>query len=105
MNNTPGGARLVAIDTVETSAATSEPDEVQHAPDYIVNGEEFWNVERLLDRRQRRKSRRGRPAVEYLVRWENHGPENDTWEPRTSLIRDVPDIVREFDTASLKPED
>ncbi|KAI1291664.1 hypothetical protein F5Y03DRAFT_388333 [Xylaria venustula] len=92
---------LVAVDTVEINAATSEPDEIQRVPDYIVNGEEFWNVERLLDRRLRRKSRKGRPAVEYLVRWENHGPENDTWEPRKSLKQDVPDMVREFDTAYL----
>ena len=42
MNNTPGGARsLIAVDIVETSAATSKPDEVQYVPDYIVNGEEF----------------------------------------------------------------
>ena len=37
-------------------------------PDYIINGEEFWNIERLLDRRQKRKGRRGRPAIEYQVR-------------------------------------
>ena len=101
-NNTLGGAgSLVAVGTVETNAATSEPDKVQRLPDYIVDGEEFWNVECLLDRRQRRKGRRGRPAIEYRVRWENHGPENDTWEPRNSLKRDVPDMVREFDTAFL----
>jgi hypothetical protein len=102
MNKTSGGARsLVAVDTVETDTPTSEPDEVQRVPDYIVNGEEFWNVERLMDRRLRRKGRRGRPAIEYRVRWENHGPENDTWEPRKSLKRDVPDMVREFDAAFL----
>ena len=92
---------LVAVDTVETDAAMTELDEVQRVPDYVVNGEEFWNVERLLDRRLRQKRGRGRPAIEYLVRWENHGPEHDTWEPRKSLIRHVPDMVREFDTAYL----
>ncbi|KAI3327466.1 hypothetical protein F4824DRAFT_484708 [Ustulina deusta] len=98
--NTPGEASLV-VDTVETNAATSEPDKVQRVPDYIVNGKAFWNVQCFLDRRLRRKGRRGRPAIEYLVRWENHGPENDTWEPRKSLKRDVPDMVREFDAAFL----
>ncbi|KAK9538269.1 hypothetical protein VZT92_003454 [Zoarces viviparus] len=42
--------------------------------------EEFYEVERIVDRR---KSKKGK--VEYLVRWRGYGSEGDTWEPETHL--------------------
>ena len=93
----------LAGNTTVFDTAMSGLDEAPQGPAYVVNGEEFWNVERILDRRTRRKGGRGRPTIEYLVCWENHGEEHerwdDTWEPRTSLILDVPKNVREFDKA------
>lgn len=95
----------LAGNTIGIDTVMSGLDEAPQGPAYVVNGEEFWNVEHILDRRTRRKGRRGRPTIEYLVRWENRGEEHkmwdDTWEPRTSLMRDVPNKVREFDKAYL----
>jgi hypothetical protein len=51
-------------------------------------------VEILLRRRKKRNS------YEYLVKWEGYTkyPEHDSsWEPRSNLMKDVPDMVREFD--------
>ncbi|XP_068998315.1 LOW QUALITY PROTEIN: chromodomain Y-like protein [Embiotoca jacksoni] len=42
--------------------------------------EEFYEVERIVDRRRNRKGK-----VEYLVRWRGYGSEGDTWEPETHL--------------------
>uniref|UniRef100_A0A3Q0R5T1 Chromodomain Y like n=1 Tax=Amphilophus citrinellus TaxID=61819 RepID=A0A3Q0R5T1_AMPCI len=42
--------------------------------------EEFYEVERIVDRRRNRKGR-----VEYLVRWRGYGSEGDTWEPESHL--------------------
>lgn len=58
-------------------------------------------MEFLRDRRRRRDIRTGRWVVEYLVCWENCGAESDTWEPKASLERDVPAIVRAFEEGLL----
>ncbi|XP_042354367.1 chromodomain Y-like protein [Plectropomus leopardus] len=42
--------------------------------------EEFYEVERIVDRRRNRKGK-----VEYLVRWRGYGADSDTWEPETHL--------------------
>ncbi|XP_068197762.1 chromodomain Y-like protein isoform X2 [Antennarius striatus] len=47
--------------------------------------EDFYEVERIVDRR---RSRRGR--VEYLVRWRGYGPGGDTWEPEAHLSTCLP---------------
>ncbi|XP_059200784.1 chromodomain Y-like protein [Centropristis striata] len=42
--------------------------------------EEFYEVERIVDRRKNKKGK-----VEYLVRWRGYGSEGDTWEPEGHL--------------------
>ncbi|XP_054482976.1 chromodomain Y-like protein [Anoplopoma fimbria] len=42
--------------------------------------EEFYEVERIVDKRKNKKGK-----VEYLVRWRGYGSEGDTWEPETHL--------------------
>ena len=53
------------------------------------NGDEVWLVERILAQRKR-----GR-ADEFLVQWKGYPPEENTWEPRSSL-RGAPDALAEF---------
>ncbi|XP_056266516.1 chromodomain Y-like protein [Pseudoliparis swirei] len=42
--------------------------------------EEFYEVERIVDKRKTKKGN-----VEYLVRWRGYGSEGDTWEPEGHL--------------------
>ncbi|XP_061694825.1 chromodomain Y-like protein [Syngnathoides biaculeatus] len=42
--------------------------------------EDFYEVERIVDKRKNRKGR-----TEYLVRWRGYGCEGDTWEPESHL--------------------
>lgn len=47
-------------------------------PAVVVDGEDEYEIEKLL---QKRRIRRGRGwSTQYLVRWLTYGPEDDTWE-------------------------
>ncbi len=50
-------------------------------PILTLEGEEEYEVERILDHRTAGRSRR----LEFLVRWSGYGPEHDRWEPQDNL--------------------
>ncbi|XP_051943945.1 chromodomain Y-like protein [Hippocampus zosterae] len=52
--------------------------------------EDFYEVERIVDKRKNRKGR-----TEYLVRWRGYGCEGDTWEPEVHLTTCMP-YVHDF---------
>ncbi|KDN69113.1 hypothetical protein CSUB01_12601, partial [Colletotrichum sublineola] len=64
-----------------------EPVEVDGAPEY--------EVERLVDRRI--KWRKGRPTVEYLVKWKGYSPASNTWEPRENLEPNAGETVASYE--------
>ncbi|KAE9290632.1 hypothetical protein PR003_g25242 [Phytophthora rubi] len=91
------------------SEATPRPYETtfrRDGPPPLVDasGARRWIAERIVDHETRRTraigsaltSRRTR-AIEmyYRVRWLGFPPAEDTWEPRTRLVEDIPDIVKE----------
>lgn len=45
----------------------------------IVNGEEEFDVEAILDCRRRYNQ------VQYLIKWKGYGPENNSWEPESNI--------------------
>ena len=49
-----------------------------------LKGEPIFTVDKLLGHRFVGLGRRKK--LEYLVRWKDYGPENDTWEPRKNLL-------------------
>eukprot|EP01132_Coremiostelium_polycephalum_P009074 gene9074-11114_t len=54
--------------------------------------EEGTKVEKILDK----KKIKG--VIHYLVKWVGYNDEEDnTWEPRSTLLEDVPDIVNEYE--------
>ncbi|KAL4007301.1 hypothetical protein ACER0C_001153 [Sarotherodon galilaeus] len=57
-------------------------------PARLVDGQEVFNITRIMDSR-----RRGR-GVQYLVDWEGYGPEERSWVPRSAVL--APGLLREF---------
>ncbi|HEV7736862.1 MAG TPA: hypothetical protein VGO47_05740, partial [Chlamydiales bacterium] len=57
-------------------------------PPVLVEGEQEWEVEEVLD------SRMFRGQLEYLIRWKGFGIEESSWEPRTNVH--APQLVAKF---------
>jgi len=55
----------------------------------IIEGEEEWEVERILNKRQ------VRGKDKYLVRWKGFTAESDTWEGRENL-KNAQEVIEEF---------
>ena len=52
------------------------------APAFRDAGDDFWDIETIV----MHELRAG--GVRYLVRWQGFGPQHDTWEPQSQLLRD-----------------
>jgi hypothetical protein len=52
-------------------------------PPVEVDGEEEFEVEKILDKRERRQGRRS--TTEYLIKWKGYPEYDATWEPATAL--------------------
>ncbi|KAE9188405.1 hypothetical protein PF002_g25319 [Phytophthora fragariae] len=66
--------------------------------DHIVAHEDPPRATPLTRVRTRSPATRGIPAARrYRVRWLGFPPDDDTWEPRSTLLRDVPDLVGEYE--------
>jgi hypothetical protein len=61
------------------------------APVILSDNSTGFIVEALLRRRKKKNS------YEYLVKWEGYPEHDSSWEPRSNLLKDVPDLVHEFD--------
>ena len=70
------------------SSRLSPPAPLPPPPRLLDDGDQVWDVERLLAVR-----RRGR-GFQYLVDWVGYGPEDRSWVPRSYLAD--PALLREF---------
>ncbi|GMF41776.1 unnamed protein product [Phytophthora fragariaefolia] len=101
-------------------ATTRQPQYQRDRPPPLVDasGARRWIVETLVDhdvRANREAPPRGTASAtnnrasrhqvrekHYRVRWLGYSPAEDTWEPRSRLLQDVPDLVNDYE-ASLAP--
>lgn len=70
---------------------------VQPPPPLLIEGEEEFEVDRLLDHRDKYVNKT-RTAREYLVKWLGYGPEHNTWEPENNLLN-CQEALRSYWTA------
>lgn len=64
------------------------------SPPVVVDGNDEFEIERLLQKRRIRKGRGW--STQYLVRWLGYGPEDDTWMPEHRLAN-APELVRQYE--------
>ena len=57
---------------------------VQPPPPILIEGEEEFEVDRILDHRDRKLRKKG-SARQFLVKWLGYGPEHNSWEPEKNL--------------------
>ena len=71
------------------------------APLIDNQGNTLWIVESLVTHRHVgvRPSARNR---EFLVHWLGYPPSSRTWEPRKNLLKDIPDMIHEYEKAHLQ---
>ena len=62
-----------------------------------VQDGEVYSMEKILDKRISKKGKK----VEYLIKWDGYGPEDNTWEPECNIY--CPVMLRTFEE-KLKKE-
>ena len=72
------------IDGSEQWASRPQPMD-RPEPDVLPNGEEAWEVDKIVDKRVRRVGRNRRPVTEYLVLWRGYPEWERSWEPAANL--------------------
>ena len=80
------------------SRSKTDPDRhfEQPPPVVVESGEEEYEVEAIID------SKRVNKGWQYRVRWKGYGPEEDTWEPKESLIGNAKDELARYHRAQLR---
>ena len=69
------------------------------APALVVEGEEEYEVEKLIKKRSIRRGRGGW-VTQYLVRWLTYGAESDTWESEHELLRHAKESVEDYEATN-----
>lgn len=72
------------------------PRQMRQEPE---DADRFYVVEKILDRRLNTDS----GVFEVLVKWENYGPEFDTWEPEEEIKKGCDNLIRNFINGTDEP--
>ncbi len=81
-------------------------------PPDLIEGEEHYEVKKVLNSRQRNmRGRRGEPsrrATDYFVKWKGYGPESNSWVREDDM--DAKELIDEYlaehvDMVNSKKED
>ncbi|KAI0741421.1 hypothetical protein C8Q80DRAFT_1110050 [Daedaleopsis nitida] len=69
--------------------------EFAEPPPLTVGGEVVYEVSHIVA--EKRGSQAGDPL--YLIRWVGYGPDDDTWERKSTLLEGAPDVLEEWESA------
>ncbi|KAE8894403.1 hypothetical protein PF007_g3621 [Phytophthora fragariae] len=72
--------------------------DTQRIVEHVVAHEDPSRTTPRTRNRTSDQSTRGNPAARrYRGHWLGFPPDDDTWEPRSTFLRDVPDVAREYE--------
>jgi glycosylphosphatidylinositol phospholipase D len=86
---------------MKSSSSSAYPDRASSVaprpPPELINedGDEEWEVERVVKERTVKRGRNGTKRIEYLVKWLGYPEWEMTWEPASNLTH-AHDAIREF---------
>jgi hypothetical protein len=76
---------------VETDRFPTREQQINRPePEAQIDGEDAWEVERIVDKRKRRN------RVEYLVKWVGYADHENSWEPIANL-REAKDAINTYE--------
>jgi hypothetical protein len=69
------------------------PENEEAPPPRIIRGKpEIFVVSKIVDKSVEKGNK-----VYYRVRWKGYGQNDDTWETRESLIKDIPNLIDDYE--------
>ena len=86
---------------MKSSSSSEYPDRASSVaprppPELITeDGDEEWEVERVVKERTVKRGRNGTKRIEYLVKWLGYPEWEMTWEPASNLTH-AHDAIRSF---------
>ena len=69
----------------------SQPSDSVILPIKKINDQDAYEVEAILDKKKIKNK------IHYFVKWKGFNSRSNSWEPRTNLIEDVPDLIKEYE--------
>ena len=82
-------AQLGWLSHFEPSRGITRPNYTRPPPD-LVNGEEEYEVEKIIDMKQMGRRRK----MYYLVKWKGYPTSDNSWEPRENIHAE--ELIKEF---------
>ena len=56
-----------------------------------INNQDAYEVETILDKKKIKNK------IHYLVKWKGYTATHNSWEPRTILMEDVSDLIKQYE--------
>src|SRR6266403_1899085 len=88
-------------DVFHASLLTPYHETTAHSPNFtrpppdLIDGEEEYEVERIVAHRQFGRSKQ----LQYLIKWKGYPESNNTWEPADQVH--APDLIKHYQSAAI----
>ena len=94
----PGNPPMYKVTGIKNVAYTKNQLQVvsKNEKQPSQKNQKVFIVEKIVDKRKNKNK------IEYLVKWKSYPSSKNTWELKTSLIKDIPNDIKEFEKSLKK---